>query len=298
MLNNTFLKFKKFLSGSKQKGISLIIAFFVMIIILAIILAVVTLLYNEIKIIRNIGNSVAFYVADSGVEKVLYYDRQIIPDGATRGLCAMFYDAEKYTTACPDSGDMSGIDSGLYCNNGSYSVIDKANLDGCNPDICNSCKITFNSVFPDTSKNYSVIATVTPGLTETEAFNIYSTGVYRNVSRKVELTNVDEDISANAIITIKNSYATPISSPEGTAISVITTITADNGIGSVRAYIKTSLDQDYDDAQIIYLETSSSNITRGTYTGTWTGTTGVYYVDIEVLDSLGNQLIEQTIPPF
>jgi hypothetical protein len=66
-----------------QKGVSLIISFFIMVIIVAIVLAITTLLYNEIKMIRNIGNSVvAFYAADSGIEKVLYYDRKVIPVGS------------------------------------------------------------------------------------------------------------------------------------------------------------------------------------------------------------------------
>ena len=47
------------------------------------------LLYSEIKIIRNIGNSVAaFYTAESGVEKVLYYDRKNATEQG-RGICSI-----------------------------------------------------------------------------------------------------------------------------------------------------------------------------------------------------------------
>ena len=79
-----------------QKGVSLIISFFIMVIILSVVLSVSALLYSEIKVIRNIGNSVvSFYAADSGIEKLIYYDRKVLPDGAVRGLCSMLEKGKK-----------------------------------------------------------------------------------------------------------------------------------------------------------------------------------------------------------
>jgi hypothetical protein len=150
---------------NSQQGISLIITFFIMIIILSAVLSISALLYSEIKVIRNMGNSVAsFYAAESGIEKVLFYDRQVIPDGATRGLCSMF---DSCVTG--SSGETS-----IYCNNPTPSTF----TGGCDPNVCNNCQITFNTVFD--GNTYYVTAKVFPNSAEPSKsdFEIDSKGVY------------------------------------------------------------------------------------------------------------------------
>lgn len=56
--------------NDSERGVSLIITFFIMIIVLAVVLSISILLYSEVKVIRNIGNSmVSFYAGESGIEK-------------------------------------------------------------------------------------------------------------------------------------------------------------------------------------------------------------------------------------
>jgi len=308
MQNNIFSNFKKYLISQKnptaQSGVSLVISFFIMTIILAIVLAITTLLYKEIKMIRNIGNSVvAFYVSDSGVEKVLYYDRKIIPGGATRGLCGMFYNAENYPNACPaNADDASGDDdSGLYCKEITgttfLTLIDSVNhADGCDANVCDNCIVSFTTTFPGNEKSYVAVATVTPDETgEHSNLKIESTGSYKGLSRKVELYMTKTE--ATEQITIENAYATPLSSGTGTSISVVAEVTAQSGVSSVKAYIKTSSTEAHSGmpaSRIIDLTLSSGN----TYSGAWTGTTGSYYVDILVTDAQGNTLEQSNIQSY
>jgi len=57
----------------KQKGVSLYLALMIMTILLALALGVSTILVSQIKMIREMGNSViAFYAADTGIEHVMY----------------------------------------------------------------------------------------------------------------------------------------------------------------------------------------------------------------------------------
>ena len=120
----------------QEKGVSLIITFFILTIILAIVLSISILLYGEIKIIRNIGNSViAFYAADSGVEKVLYYDRVQIPAGGTRGLCNI-------GNICPDCDpSLPGDCQEINCDWSSPTGSD------CSLLTCRDCKVSFKSFF-------------------------------------------------------------------------------------------------------------------------------------------------------
>lgn len=56
-----------------QKGVSLYLALMVMTVLLAIALGVNTILVSQIKMIKGMENSViAFYAADTGIEKILY----------------------------------------------------------------------------------------------------------------------------------------------------------------------------------------------------------------------------------
>ena len=174
-----------------EKGVSLIITFFTMIIILAVVLSISALLYSELKIIKNISSSVAsFYIAESGIEKVIYYDRQVIPEGAERGLCSIFsYDPENNPNACIQDSNTSNtnIDHSIYCNSilgGFNSPV--AEGDDCDPITCANCSVSFKTNFYDTNdKNYSITATVD----ELYYLNIKSVGSFGSAGRKIEIFN-------------------------------------------------------------------------------------------------------------
>ncbi len=152
---------------NSQKGVSLVISFLIMTIMLGIVLSASVIVYSEINIIRNMGNAIiALYAAESGAEKTLYYDRKHIPVGSSRGLCSL-------CTVCVSS----------QCNE---CVVTPISVGGCNLTTCNNCKITYNSVVDD--KEYSIDATITPdqanpGIT---LFKVQSRGYYKESSRSVE----------------------------------------------------------------------------------------------------------------
>ena len=163
-----------------------LISFFIMIIILAVVLVISTILYSEIKVIRNISNSViSFFAADSGVEKVLYYDRKVVPTGAARGLCSMFDPSNPIDYCHPDGipNDLS-VDHSVYCNPTA------GNMTGtdCSPNTCTSCEIDFStSLAPaattsSADKKYIIKGVVTPS-----NFSINSIGYFKNVARAVNL---------------------------------------------------------------------------------------------------------------
>ena len=160
----------------QEKGVSLIITFFILTIILAIVINISALLYGQVKIIRNIGNSVvAFYAADSGVEKILYYDRKQIPVDGTRGLCNM-------RDICSDcTPGLNCVESNCY--NFSISGID------CDPLTCGNCVISFDSFFDD--KSYNAKISITPD-GELSATRIDSKGNYKDVSRKIQLQMINQ----------------------------------------------------------------------------------------------------------
>jgi len=66
---------------NQQKGVSLYLAIVIMVILLAIVLSITTILVGQLKMIREMENSViAFYAADTGIEEVL---KVIIHDAGT-----------------------------------------------------------------------------------------------------------------------------------------------------------------------------------------------------------------------
>jgi len=286
---------------NSQAGVSLIISFFIMIIILAIIVSITTLLYKEIKTIRNIGNSVvAFYAADSGIEKIMYYDRKAIPDveGVGRGLCSMFsYDPETNPNSCPSNLEDLDMDEGLYCNeNGAVflTLADPEDLDGCDADVCDNCIISFftdRENGDDPTKSYEVVARIIPN-EDPEAYSslrIGSTGFYKGLNRKIELdlTRIEE---GEAII-INPAFATPESTEYGTSIEITAVITSLNGISTATAHIKTSPSgSDVGTAELIRI---SGDENFGTYRGTWTGPVNSYYVDIIAVDAEENEETKQ-----
>ncbi len=155
-----------------QKGVSLIITFFILTIILAVVSAISAILYSEIRIIRNIGNSViAFYAADSGVEKTLYYDRKIMPAGGKRGVCFM---CDPVNPSCPTDN----ADSSINCACSSPPA-----GGDCLPESCTDCQVKFSTDL--NGKSYEITAIVSSN----ENFTIKSIGSYENVKRAIRIDN-------------------------------------------------------------------------------------------------------------
>ncbi|MCX6719976.1 MAG: pilus assembly PilX N-terminal domain-containing protein [Candidatus Staskawiczbacteria bacterium] len=178
---------------NSQAGVSLIITFFIMIIALAVVVSISTILYSEIKIVRNIGNSTgAFYAADSGIEKVLYYDYQTKAMGGTRGLCAM-YDSVNNPEACQKKIDTPTLDPSISCEPVAPKSLSTDQHDGCNPQVCDACEISFKTNF-DVSGNYyytatAQILTVEDEITgeKTSNFTVESKGTNLGSQRQIEV---------------------------------------------------------------------------------------------------------------
>ncbi len=67
-----------------QKGISLYLSIFFMGVILSIILGMSVILIGQLKITKGLGNStIAFYAADTGIERILYAIRKQSYDTST-----------------------------------------------------------------------------------------------------------------------------------------------------------------------------------------------------------------------
>jgi Tfp pilus assembly protein PilX len=80
-----------------QKGVSLYLTLVIMTLMLAIALGISAILVGQMKIIKGMGDSViAFYAADTGIERILY-DIRKTPYNPTGGT-------EPYTNIALDNG--------------------------------------------------------------------------------------------------------------------------------------------------------------------------------------------------
>jgi len=271
---------------NSEKGVSLIITFFVMVIVLAVILSVSALLYSEIKIIKNIGDSViAFYAADSGAEKLLYFDRQVLPLGAGgqaigRGFCSIF-------ESClgDQSPNESQNEKSMRCNKvGEPEPLDAEGL-GCNYNKCNNCRISFNTAF--NNKSYNVVATVRPSDDgKSVDLLIDSRGSFKGTARQINIKSTKATVSE--LITIENACVNPKSTPEGQEITISANVSSNLGnedviISNVKAVIKNYFGVIVAE---IELPQKTGTYSNGCYAETWsTNQTGVYNVDIVATNS-------------
>ncbi|MBX4200990.1 pilus assembly PilX N-terminal domain-containing protein [Candidatus Parcubacteria bacterium] len=151
-----------------QKGVSLIIVFLIMTIIIAVVLSISTVLFDEVKIVSGIGNSVfSFYAVDTGIEKTLYFDRRAFGQDSTRGLCNI----------CDSCNDPS-VDPEHYCNNCTLTELAPGGCDA----SCGNCQVKYDSPFAD--DNYQITAR-TPS-TDPD-FNMDIKGFYKNVTRNLQI---------------------------------------------------------------------------------------------------------------
>lgn len=135
---------------------------------LAMVLGVSTILFNEVKILGNMGNSTsAFYAAESGLEKTLYFDRKQVPAGAVRGLCNI-------CNICTSS-DCSSCTATSLATNGT---------NGCDVASCTNCRVTYNSTFGDMT--YAIDARISPDpSTGISTLFINARGFYRDAVRTI-----------------------------------------------------------------------------------------------------------------
>jgi Tfp pilus assembly protein PilX len=142
---------------NNQRGISLIITFLIMSVMLAIVLSISSLTMRQLRLVSDVGNGItAFNAAESGWEKTQYLDRKQIPARALRGLCSI-------CVTCPSRDCKTCQMIALLAN-------------GCTPENCSNCKISYNSSMGEAS--YAVEAMVRAGKT-----TIFSEGSYRGVFR-------------------------------------------------------------------------------------------------------------------
>ena len=189
------------MAKDNQKGVSLIIVFFIMIIVLSIILSISVLLYNGLKITRNIGNSVSsYYSAESGIEKVLFYDRQVKP--TNEAACTTDDDCQSYGAyntcdtisgicvasdkrglcSIVDNCDPSGsaVDDSIFC----AGVANDATSSDCDPLSCQSCSVSFTTDLGN-DRNYSLISSVNQ--TSSIYLDVSVVGYYGESSRKINI---------------------------------------------------------------------------------------------------------------
>ena len=215
---------------NSERGVSLIITFFIMIIILSVVLSVSTLLYGELRVMRNVGNSVVgFYEADSGVEKVLYYNRQVRPlvssdigcssneeciadlgadyfcddslckKHTSMGLCSMF--DPNNGQFCNSSG--SSPDSSVYCtidttlSQTGYKTGSVDPIHGCDYNTCDDCTISFRTMLDgDPKKTYYTAARIYPDSDGVSSnLDISSKGSFGGSARQIQTLSTTRDTS-------------------------------------------------------------------------------------------------------
>jgi len=243
--------------NDSQKGVSLLITFFVMAISLAIVLGITVILLGEIKTIRGMGYSIkAFCAADTGLEKTIYYDRKVF-DSLTqeRGICSI-------CTNCPDCASCSAVD-----------VEDG----GC--DSCTSCEVSYSNNLGG-EKSFQIEATVSQGSLEGDIFQSF--GTYQTITRAIELSFGARGGEFLAPM-IFNAFVIPRSVPEGVALDITADISDPDGVdaNTVIAYIQYPNEHDIDTVTLIFDSGT-------TYKNTWIGPIGFYYVDIAACDTKGN----------
>jgi len=147
-----------------QRGVSIYLALMIMFILLAIGLGISLIIVSQMRMIRGMGDSViAFYAADTGIDKTIFYDNKVIPSGGARGLCYM----------C-DSSNPSMCTDCLSCSTVGTD---------CAPSSCTDCTISYYTTFD--GKRYDVEAKESEGIT-----TIKSSGSYKGMKRAIEITRI------------------------------------------------------------------------------------------------------------
>ncbi len=268
---------------ASERGASLLIAFFIMTIIIAIFLNVSTILFNEIKIIRNTGDSmVSFYASESGIEKTLYLDKKQNPGALQRGFCNI-------CAICnaTDIGDPSG-DSINHCNNCTAVSLSSPGINGCDPSHCNNCEVTYTTDFGD--KSYAVDAKISPDALHSSISRVSITakGLYHGLAREVTYTDsaVSTSVPSFTSPQISHLVVTSKAVEVGSSFAISSDIVSSRGVQSVTVTLKQSFDNGVHFFRVDSLLLSLSS--GKTYSETWSGPKGVYYIDITACDTDNN----------
>jgi len=205
---------------ARQKGVSLIIAFFSLTILLVTVLSISTILFNEVKIISNASNSIlSFYASSSGIEKTLYYANKQIPAGGYTGIC-----------------NICNTCSSADCQNCTTTPL--ASL-GCDITSCGNCQVTYQSSF--NNRRYIVDATISPDANPSYSIlNINSKGLYNNTARTTSISQkILIDINNN-IVAVQHgnmgqhhgntiNFTWPSATTAGNTLIVVASVTDSNG---------------------------------------------------------------------
>jgi len=236
--------------------------FFIMTAILSVVLGLSTILVNEFKEIRNLGDSlVAFYMADSGVEKTLYYSRQKIPsfpEGVASGVCNI-------CNSCLPADCQNCVAEGEDCN------------------FCRSCRVSYKTVI-DVQNNlyFETLATIFPN-GDYYNLDISVKGFYKNTSRAINLQIANKDLSSS------NPF---INNPLAMYSAGLVVISADvidiDGVDplSVKAHIRNSNNPNDPDVDVVWLILPEG--VEDSYAGTWSLQDGYYFVYIKACDIFNN----------
>jgi hypothetical protein len=231
---------------SSQQGISLITVFFIMTIILSVVLSLSLTLLNELKNINSSENSLtAFYLADSGVEKLLYFNRKkipAVPPGISNGICS----ADNVCSNCQNF-ERTGEDC----------------------DFCKSCEISYTTKL-DKDNSYETMARIAPN---GDFFNIDISvkGLYKNTSRAIALKIANKDLSSSAPV-IENVLAVR----DLGLITISADVTDPDGVdqSTVKAHIRNSADLNDPDIDTVML---NNEYPGDTFSNTWTPPDDRYY---------------------
>ncbi len=245
---------------NNQKGVSLIIVFFIMVVMLSIVLSLSVMLFEESKNTRNILDSLtAFYIADSGVEKALYFSRQVIPVSTPEvvsGICNI-------CTSCL-SDDCQECQA-------------QGGEEGCG--FCRNCKISYFTEF--NGKRSETIAYILPN-GDYYNLDISVKGTYRGTTRALGLQIANKDLSSsNPII------SQMLAVRQGGFLNISAVIEDVDGISEdfpVKAHIRDSNDEAVDDVAVVNLSSSGGS----QYTGTWENQSGYYFLYIRACDLNNN----------
>lgn len=151
---------------TQQKGISIIIVFLILTVMVAIILNVSSILLSQVKLMASFGNNISsLYAAESGIEKTLYFERHHIPFGQKTGFCNV-------CTLC----------KGSDCKNCSLKPTVEDGQNNCSISRCNNCTLHYQTEFDQ--RLYNVEAQISNNV-----LYIESRGAYNNSSRTLEIGN-------------------------------------------------------------------------------------------------------------
>jgi|GEM_PF-3591947 len=246
-MKNTFL----------QKGLSLVVVFFIMTVILSIVLGLIVIVLNSAKSAKNVGDSViAFYAADSGIEKTLFYNRQRVPtgiDGIVGGICDICSSCGSNCSGCSAIGE--------DCR------------------ACKHCRVAYNMNMDNLGQNYQVVVNVLPN-GKFYNMKVTSKGYYNSSARAIGMQISNRDVSSSA-----PDISETLAIKEYNNVTISAKVTDPDLISSVTAHIRI-----VDDPKIPDIETKDLIFQENDlYSNTWLPIDNKpYFIYIRACDSLSN----------